>query len=439
MIGLLVVLSGLVFLVEMGLLLQAHRYAGRERARKWKRYAPKVAVIAPHYGWDAQTEANVRRLLNLDYPGEYSVHFVTHRVGVGGADESRGPLERIAAESPQARMVLARNVVEQGLQRSQKAENMLTALAGVDEDVEVFAFVDADARIERDWLTRLVEPLQDPAVGVSTGARFYAPVVPSMASYIEAIWVNFQIALYNDRRIGMVWGGSAAIRRAVFEEGGIGRRWERATFEDQHITRTMMDLGRRIHFCPDVVPIHFTEERRWEQVIEFTNRQMAVTFWNRLYLSWVLSLTLLLPKGILFLVTVPLVLFEPARFWPLLLVPVLESLSYLLFTRSLPESLRHDSRIRRSMILTTVAVPAALLLGGINGACAVFKRSIVWGGVRYTHRGDDGCRVLGRVETGPAQGVRFPRLWRGVRYPIARLLGVVDPGLGLEDLSEGED
>ncbi|MFH1277813.1 MAG: glycosyltransferase family 2 protein [Candidatus Eisenbacteria bacterium] len=438
MIEILVAITGSVFLVELVLLVQAFRYASRTRSRRWAPFHPKVAVIAPHYGWEGGTEENVRRLLDLDYGGSYRVYFVTHR-NERGADSSHDHLRRIAAGDSRARVLLARNVVDEGRQRSQKAENLLTALEAVDDDVEVFAFVDADAGIDRDWLARLVEPLQDREIGVSTGARFYAPLVPSIVSYTEAVWVNFQIPLYSVPRIGMVWGGSSAIRRDVFDEGGIRRRWERATFEDQHMTKAMTELGRRIHFVPDVLPSHFSGERRWKQVLEFTNRQMAVTYWMGLRVSWVLSLTLLLPKGLVFALTLPLVLFEPARFYPLLAVPLLESGSYLLFAMTLPERIRRDPRIRRTLVLSSLTVPFALLLGGVNGVCAVFKRSIVWGRVRYTNRGPDGCRVLGRVEPKPEREPRFGRVLRGARYPLARILGVVDPGLGLEDLSEGED
>lgn len=438
MIEIILAITGSVFLVEVILLAQAFRYASRIRSKKWKPHHPKVAVIAPHYGWDEGTEENARSLLDLDYGGVYRVYFVTHRDGPG-ADVALDHLRGMAGGDPRVRVLLAENVVERGVQRSQKAENLLTALAVIDDDVEVLAFVDADAGIDREWLTRLVEPLQDEAIGVATGARFYAPLVPSLATYTEAIWVNFQIPLYSVPRIGMVWGGSSAIRRETFEAGGIGRRWERATFEDQHMTKTMIELGLRIHFVPDVVPVHFTGERRWKQVLEFTNRQMAVTYWMGLYISWVLSLTLLLPKGLLFLLSLPLVLFEPTRFYPLLAVPLLESASYLLFARTLPERIRRDPRIRRTLVLSSLTVPFALLLGGVNGVCAVFKRSIVWGRVRYTNRGVGGCRVLGRVDPKPVRKPPFERILRGARYPLARLLRVVDPGLALEELSEGEE
>ena len=37
----------------------------------------------------------------------------------------------------------------------------MTAIETFPDDIEIIAFVDADATIERDWLTLLVQPLQD--------------------------------------------------------------------------------------------------------------------------------------------------------------------------------------------------------------------------------------------------------------------------------------
>jgi cellulose synthase/poly-beta-1,6-N-acetylglucosamine synthase-like glycosyltransferase len=437
MLEILLAISVIPFLIEMALLVRAIAWTRRERRTRRSPFAPRVAVIAPHYGWDAQAEANARLLLDQDYPGEYQVFFVTHVDGDGRPDRSYRRLQRLASAGARARVLLAANVVDHDLGRSQKAENLLTALAAVPGEVEVFAFIDADAGIQKDWLECLVRPLQDEEVGVVTGARFYAPMVPSVASYTEAVWVNFQIALYGDPRIGMVWGGSSAIRRETFARGEILALWRKALFEDQHLTRAVSELKKRIHYVPECIPVHYTAERGWRPVFEFTNRQMAVTYWMKLRLSWWLCLTHLLPKGAVFALAIPLTVHAPERYGILLAVPFLESLSYLLFTRTLPERLRKDRRIRRTMLLTALAVPAAMLLGGINSLCAPFKRSIVWGGVRYAYRHPEGCRILGRVP----RPIEEPRTsaWEGflrkVRAPLARLLQV-EPGFRTGDLSE---
>jgi hypothetical protein len=50
---------------------------------------------------------------------------------------------------------------------------LLTALEKNDENAKVFAFIDTDAAIHASWLADLVDPLGDPALGATTGFRWY--------------------------------------------------------------------------------------------------------------------------------------------------------------------------------------------------------------------------------------------------------------------------
>ena len=96
----------------------------------------------------------------------------------------------------------------------------------------------------------LVQPLQDTNIGATVGARFYFPETLNTASLVEAVWINFQIALQGDHPLAMVWGGSNAIRREAFEQGRVLQRWENATIEDHNLTHTVRDLKRKVHFVP---------------------------------------------------------------------------------------------------------------------------------------------------------------------------------------------
>ena len=150
----------LVLILEVLIIINSFRYARRERNTKRPDYIPKAAIIAPHYGWDDQTAENVKRLLDQDYAGEYEVFFVTHAKGESGYDESYPHLLEIAEGHPNVRVLLAPNIVDNSLPRSQKVQNLMTAIAAFSDDIKIIAFVDADATIERDWLRLLVQPLQ---------------------------------------------------------------------------------------------------------------------------------------------------------------------------------------------------------------------------------------------------------------------------------------
>ena len=383
-------------ILEVLLIINSFRYARRERNTKRPDYTPQAAIIAPHYGWDDQTTENVKRLLDQDYAGAYEVFFVTHAKGESGYDESYPHLLEIAEGHPNAHTLLAPNIVENSLPRSQKVQNLMTAIEAFPDDVEVIAFVDADATIERDWLTLLVQPLQDKEVGATVGARFYFPHTLNTASLVEAVWINFQIAFQGDHPLAMVWGGSNAIRRESFEQGKVLQRWNNATIEDHNLTHAVRGLKRKVHFVPDCIAITHTEKRTWKQVIEFTNRQMVMTFRMGLKAQWWVTLLVLLPKALLVIGSIPFI-FYSERFLLVLLVPFIEIQSYRVFSRNLPLWLREMSKIRETLRTASLVVPITMLLAGLNAVYALFQKKIVWGGVRYEILSATKSRVLGRT------------------------------------------
>ena len=387
----------LVLILEVLIIINSFRYARRERNTKRSDYTPKTAIIAPHYGWDDQTAENVKRLLNQDYAGEYEVFFVTHAKGESSYDESYPHLLEIAEGHPDVHTLLAPNIVDNSLPRSQKVQNLMTAIATFSNDVEIIAFVDADATIEQDWLRLLVQPLQDENVGATVGARFYFPHTLNTASLVEAVWINFQIALQGDHPLAMVWGGSNAIRREAFEQGKVLQRWENATIEDHNLTHTVRDLKRKIHFVPDCIAVTHTEKRTWKQIIEFTNRQIVMTFRMGLKAQWWGTLLLLLPKALLVLGSIPFMIFYSERFLLVLLVPFIEIQSFRIFSRNLPRWLRDTPKIRETLRTAALVVPIAMFLAGLNAVYALFQNKIVWGGVRYEILSATKCRVLGRI------------------------------------------
>ena len=386
----------LVVIFEVLIIISSFRYARRERKTKRPDYTPKAAIIAPHYGWDDQTEENVKRLLNQDYAGAYEIFFVTHAKGASGYDASYPHLLKIAEGQPNVHALLAPNIVENTLPRSQKVQNLMTAIEAFPDDIEIIVFVDADATIEKNWLMLLVEPLQDKNVGATVGARFYFPHTLNVASLVEAVWINFQIALQGDHPLAMVWGGSNAIRRESFEKGKVLQRWANATIEDHNLTHAVRDLKRKIHFVPDCIAVTHTEKRTWKQVIEFTNRQIVMTYRMGLKAQWWGTLLILLPKALLVLCSIPLI-FYSERFLLVLLVPFIEIQSYRVFSRNLPRWLRDMPKLRETLRIASLVVPVAMFLAGLNAVYALFQNKIVWGGVRYEILSATECRVLGRA------------------------------------------
>ena len=384
-------------IIELFIVGRSFRYARRERRADRPAYTPKVAIIAPHYGWDADIAEHANGLLHQVYAGEYEVFFVTHQKADAGHDVSYPHLCEIAETHPHVHVLLAPNIVDNNLPRSQKVQNLLTVIEKLPDDIEVIAFVDADVEIQEDWLTLLVTPLQEPDIGTTVGGRFYFPQTWNIASLVEAIWVNFQMSFQGDHRLSMVWGGSNAFRREMLEKAGILRRWEETTIEDHNTTLAMRDVKHKVHFVPDCVAITRTANRTWHQIVEFTNRQMIMTLHMGLWKQWFASLIVFLPKGIFVFGIIPF-LFYREGLLPIVLIPFLEAIGYRIYSKNLPKWLREMPKMRETIGITSYVTSVSLLLGGINAVYAAFQRKITWGGVRYEILSATKCRVLGAVK-----------------------------------------
>ncbi len=383
--------------IQLLILSQSFLYSRRERKKVRPVYTPKTAVIAPHYGWDENTAEYVKGLLHQDYGGEYDVFFVTHEKNGTGYDVSYPHLQALAKNLPNIHVVLAPNIIENKLPRSQKVQNLLTVIENLPADVEVIAFVDGDVTIREDWLTLLVTPLQDTEIGATVGGRFYFPQTWNFASLVEAVWVNFQMGLQGEHRFSMVWGGSNAFRREFLEKSQLLKRWERATIEDLNTTQAVRDVKLKVHFVPDCVAITRTARRTWNQIIEFTNRQMIMTFHMGLWGQWLASLVMFLPKGVLVFGAIPFLFFRESLL-PIVFLPFLEALSYRFFCLNLPRWIREMPKMQDTIRMTSYATSFSMLLAGINALYAIFKRKIVWGGVEYEILSATTCRVLGIVK-----------------------------------------
>ena len=385
------------FIVELFVISRSFLYTRRERNTKRPDYTPKTAIIAPHYGWDAETEAHAKGLLHQDYAGEYEVFFVTHQKADTGHDVSYPHLCEIAEPHPNVHVLLAPNIVDNDLGRSQKVQNLLTAIEKLPDDIKVIAFVDADVAIREDWLTLLVNPLQEPEIGTTVGGRFYFPQTWNIASLAESIWVNFQMSFQGDHPLTMVWGGSNAFRREMLEKAQILERWEQATIEDLNTTLAMRDVKHKVHFVPDCVAVTHTANRTWHQVIEFTNRQVIMTFHMGLWVQWLASLLVSLPKGICVFGSIPF-LFHRRELLPVIFILFLEALSYRLYSKNLPRWLQDMPKVRQAISISSYVTSVGIFLAGFNAVYAVFQRKITWGAVRYEILSATTCRVLGAVK-----------------------------------------
>jgi ceramide glucosyltransferase len=232
----------------LGMLTWEHRRYVKSCVRSLARHQPtgRVALFAPCKGLDLDIESNLRALLRQDYD-DFEVTFI-----VENTDDPVYPaIRRAMAEFPQApaRVVVAGRATDCG----QKVHNLRVATEHLSSRVQYLAFVDSDARPRPEWLRALISHLQNPGLGAVTGYRWFTPVRPSAANALVYSMNCDVISLLTRSSHSLIWGGSWAIRRDVFDRIGLRDAWHGTLSDDLVASRLMRKAGLDVRFEPGCV------------------------------------------------------------------------------------------------------------------------------------------------------------------------------------------
>ena len=243
---------------------------------------PPVSILAPCRGVDDQFVAYARALLAQQYAA-YEVLFLVEST----TDPAWEVLNRILTDTPGTRAALIITGTAEGC--SQKIHNLLVGLEHVAPETCILAFVDSDVQVHPHWLEALVARLDDPAVGATSGYRWYVPCGGSVAGSLRSAWNAATLILMAHPRYGFAWGGSTAIRREVFEKLRIRDAWSRGLSDDLLLTQAVRGAGLQIPFVAACLVPTF-EPCTWRQLLEWTNRQTCIA---RVHVPYSLGLALL--------------------------------------------------------------------------------------------------------------------------------------------------
>lgn len=237
-------------------------------------YTPRVAVILPCKGLDPGFRENVCQLLGQRYEKGGRPNFEIVFAVASEDDPACSILSELmnASEAPPVKLVVAgRHPL-----RSEKINNQLEALKMISEDVEAIVFVDSDMVARPDFLKYLVAHLADPAVGATTGYRFYVPTRGDWPSVIRSIWNRLTAWELANPKWAFAWGGAMAVRRSTFERARVAESWDRAADDDLSLTTAVKKLGLKIRFVPQcLVASH--GDASLPEILEWTNRQLVLT------------------------------------------------------------------------------------------------------------------------------------------------------------------
>jgi cellulose synthase/poly-beta-1,6-N-acetylglucosamine synthase-like glycosyltransferase len=236
----------------------------------------EVTLIVPCCGDETGLEENLEALLAQDHP-RVSIRFVVE----SPADGAVPVIERLLARHPERGAALVFAGPAQG--RSQKVQNLLAALEHR-PPAEVLVFADSDGRPERDWLKRLVAPLERAEVGVASSYRFYLPEPASFATLLRSVWNASVLTVLGDHHHNFAWGGAMAIRREVFHRIGVAEAWKGALSDDYAMTQAVRRAGLKVEFVPSCLvgsrgPVGLRE------LVSWCARQITITrvYWPALF------------------------------------------------------------------------------------------------------------------------------------------------------------
>jgi ceramide glucosyltransferase len=381
------VLAGLVIIESLLLALQTWEHCRYVRScmRSIVRHQPvgRIALFAPCKGIDLDLDANLRALLQQDYD-DYEVTFI-----VEGTDDPACPaIRRAMAEHPHvaARMVIAGRATESG----QKVHNLRVATQHISPRIEYLAFVDSDARPRPEWLRMLVSHLDAPGTGAVTGYRWFTPAKATLANALVYSMNCDVLSLLTRSSHCLIWGGSWAIRRNVFDSIGLHDAWKGTLSDDLVASRLMRKAGLSVRFEPACVAASPLDQTLG-QAMSFIRRQYVIA---RLYTFdwWLFSavsamFSNLIWFGNLGVLGLSLITGTPSPWIPVAVSAILYAVSvYRGWLRQglvrvyFPHWEKASRRIKRFDIWANPLVELAHWLGVSSAAVG---RHILWRGIRY--------------------------------------------------------
>jgi cellulose synthase/poly-beta-1,6-N-acetylglucosamine synthase-like glycosyltransferase len=361
------------------------RYVEAELARQPGAQLPKASVILPCKGLDPAFRENVEKLLNQDYPDFEVIFAVAH-----DTDPAYAHLVELAERSSRPATVIVAGVAAQ---RAQKINNQLHALEHVRAESEVLVFVDSDVIARPDFLRRLVEPLSEESVGVTTGYRFYIASPTNCAAILRSLWNRVTAWEMANPKFAFAWGGAMAIRKTVFDRAHVRAAWDKAADDDLSLTTSVKKLGLTVRFVPQCL-VASDGDAPFSEIMEWTNRQLILTkvYYPQLWMRAIARASFMLVWLVMMLIaTVSWIITQDpscsiAIAAGFSIIPV--EVFFLLKARKLWQKILVDRSdyLTESLLSSCLAIPLAHVLLPFMTLASLLTNRIQWRGVTYELR-----------------------------------------------------
>ncbi|HHV97397.1 MAG TPA: glycosyltransferase [Clostridiaceae bacterium] len=205
-----------------------------------------VTVIHPIKDLDFEFEKNLESWMNQNYKGKVQHIFSFQEPD----DPAIKVVEKVKEQYPDKDITIIVNPVIEGL--NGKSSNMVHGMKLAKYDIVVFG--DSDIRIKEDFLVKMVRPLSDESVGITTcgqinigGKDFWT----RFFSFLQNSETDFMWAFFT--KLGFDVGATGAafgMRKKLLQDIGGLEAFGNSLLEDLHLGNTLYRLGYKIVLGP---------------------------------------------------------------------------------------------------------------------------------------------------------------------------------------------
>jgi hypothetical protein len=363
-------------------------YLHRVRPLRQPEPEGRATLVVPVRGPAPRLPEVLEALLRQDWPDLRIIVAVESE-----ADPAHALASEAAARDPRITVVVAGEAVARG----QKVHNLLAALPLITPEDTFLVFFDADAIAPPGFLRALLRPLVFRVADLGSGYRIVVPEPGSAGALLVALADHGVSTFPRFRALGVLSGGSTALRTEILPLLDLPRIWHGALSDDLTLTRHARSLGVAIHgvhaaLLPSPMALSVADACR------FGVRQMRLLRLHLPRLWGVFGLFSLLPV----LGTALLLAGAPGAATAALVAFVSLQIRLSLREAILARLLSGEdlARCRRAILAGRLLSPLAI---GVRAGCWVasaFSRRIAWAGITYEVEAPDRVRVLSRTPPG---------------------------------------
>ncbi|MGO9603495.1 MAG: bacteriohopanetetrol glucosamine biosynthesis glycosyltransferase HpnI [Candidatus Binataceae bacterium] len=219
--------------------------------------APRVAILKPLHGLDESLAANIMSFFEIAYPR------LDYFFAVSSYED--GAAEVPAAMRTRYQFANTTLVIGEEPNCANRKIAKVIKMADRAEKANIFVMSDADISVDRDYLRRIVSELEaDEKIGVVTCA-YRARPSGSLASRIEALFVNADFAPQvmlsaAVEEMHHALGATVAIKRAALESMGGFRAVKDLLADDYYLGKFASDKGWKVRLSDALVTLTFEEK-----------------------------------------------------------------------------------------------------------------------------------------------------------------------------------